>query len=122
MHDSQSPAVREVSRRQFIQAGTAVVAGGSLVTEAAIARGAFAEKPVAVDAPGVRTVLGACNEAKKKNLAVVSGLCWRYHNGARAAIHKVHDGAVGDVVTVHSVYNATLPGKPWPMRRKDGWS
>src|SRR5262245_42667837 len=38
----------------------------------------FAEKPVAVDAPGVRTVMAAAEEAKKKNLAIVSGLCWRY--------------------------------------------
>src|SRR6266699_1445001 len=36
----------------------------------------FAEKPVAVDAPGIRKVLDACAEAKKKNLSVVSGFCW----------------------------------------------
>ena len=40
---------------------------------------AFVEKPVATDAPGVRAFLAACAEAKKKNLAVASGLCWRYH-------------------------------------------
>src|SRR5438874_6638573 len=38
----------------------------------------FAEKPVAVDAPGVRSVLATCELAKKKNLSVVSGLCLRY--------------------------------------------
>ena len=38
----------------------------------------FAEKPVAVDAPGVRSVLATCEEAKKKNLSIVSGLCLRY--------------------------------------------
>src|SRR5207253_9690175 len=59
---------------------------------AAVAAGkhVFAEKPVAVDAPGVRKILAACEEAKKKNLAVVSGLCWRYHFTARAAIQRVH--------------------------------
>src|SRR5947208_4003285 len=41
---------------------------------------AFVEKPVATDAPGVRAFLAACDEAKKKNLAVGSGLCWRYYN------------------------------------------
>ena len=35
----------------------------------------FAEKPVAVDAPGVRSVLATVELAKKKGLAVVSGLC-----------------------------------------------
>ncbi|MBN8627809.1 MAG: Gfo/Idh/MocA family oxidoreductase, partial [Planctomycetes bacterium] len=34
----------------------------------------FVEKPVAVDAPGVRAVLAACAEARTRKLAVVSGL------------------------------------------------
>ena len=37
----------------------------------------FAEKPVAVDAPGVRKVLATCEAAKKKNLSIVSGLALR---------------------------------------------
>jgi predicted dehydrogenase len=82
----------------------------------------FAEKPVAVDAPGVRKVLAACAEAKRKNLAVVSGLCWRYNFTARDAIKQVHDGAVGDIVALQSSYNSGRPGKPWPMVREPGWS
>ena len=35
----------------------------------------FCEKPVAVDAPGVRSVLETCEQAKQKNLSIVSGLC-----------------------------------------------
>src|ERR1051325_7701992 len=44
--------------------------------EAAVAAGkhVFAEKPVAVDAPGVRRVLAACAEARRKNISIVSGL------------------------------------------------
>jgi predicted dehydrogenase len=57
----------------------------------------FAEKPVAVDATGVRKVLAACEEAKKKNLAVSSGLCWRYDPAHREAIKRIHGGAIGDV-------------------------
>ncbi|MBT5908383.1 MAG: Gfo/Idh/MocA family oxidoreductase, partial [Opitutae bacterium] len=34
----------------------------------------FAEKPVAVDGPGIRSVLASCKLAKKKKLSVVSGL------------------------------------------------
>src|SRR5438093_11631097 len=41
----------------------------------------FAEKPIAVDAPGVRKVLAACEAARKKNLSIVSGLAMRYSNG-----------------------------------------
>src|SRR5215470_3700814 len=33
----------------------------------------FVEKPVAVDAPGVRSVIETCKKAKEKNLAIVSG-------------------------------------------------
>src|SRR5262249_31478981 len=58
----------------------------------------FAEKPVAVDAPGVRKVLEAVADARKKNLALVSGLCWRYHHNMREAFKRLHDGAVGDIV------------------------
>jgi predicted dehydrogenase len=65
----------------------------------------FCEKPVAVDAPGVRTVMEVCREAKKKNLAIVSGLCWRYHHGKRETMKQVHDGAIGDIVALHTNYN-----------------
>ncbi|RMG35489.1 MAG: gfo/Idh/MocA family oxidoreductase [Planctomycetota bacterium] len=82
----------------------------------------FAEKPVAVDAPGVKRVLAASEAAKKKDLAVVSGLCWRYHYVARASIRRIHDGAVGRIVAMYSAYNASRPGKPWPMRHEKGWS
>ena len=61
---------------------------------------AFAEKPVAVDAPGVRSVLETCRRAKEKDLSVVSGLCLRYDSGFRETVRRVHDGAVGEVTTL----------------------
>src|SRR5436305_1662973 len=69
---------------------------------AAVAAGVhvFAEKPVAVDAPGVRSVLESCAAAKAKNLSVVSGLCLRYDNGFRETLRRIHDGAIGEVVTL----------------------
>jgi predicted dehydrogenase len=82
----------------------------------------FAEKPVAVDAPGIHKVMAACAEAKSKNLAVVSGLHNRYFYDVRAAIAKIHDGTIGDVLLVQSAWNGNPPGKPWPMVRKEGWS
>ena len=60
----------------------------------------FAEKPVAVDAPGVRSVLASCEEAKRKQLSVVSGLCLRYDGGFRETVKRIHDGAIGDVHTL----------------------
>src|SRR5262249_59038350 len=44
----------------------------------------FAEKPVAVNGPGVRSVLASAAEAQRRRLSVLSGLCWRYHPGLRA--------------------------------------
>ncbi|MCI0418486.1 MAG: Gfo/Idh/MocA family oxidoreductase, partial [Acidobacteria bacterium] len=51
----------------------------------------FCEKPVAVDGPGVRSVLEAVEEARKKKLALVSGLCWRYSTAERATFQQIHD-------------------------------
>jgi predicted dehydrogenase len=79
----------------------------------------FCEKPVAVDAPGVRKVLAACRDAKQKNLAVVSGLCWRYHHAKRETFKRVHDGAIGDIVAMQCTYNA---GPLWSAKRQPGWS
>ena len=67
---------------------------------------AFVEKPVATDMPGVRDVLATCEEAKKKNLSIVSGLCWRYFEPRRQAIQRVLSGEIGDVVAVQTTYNS----------------
>lgn len=75
----------------------------------------FVEKPVAVDAKGVRRVLAACKQAEEKGLTVVSGLCYRYHIPMRETVQKIHDGAIGRVVAVESIYNA---GGLWHVPRK----
>ena len=38
----------------------------------------YAEKPVAVDVPGVLSVLESARLAKLKNLVILDGFCWRY--------------------------------------------
>ncbi|MBD2704028.1 Gfo/Idh/MocA family oxidoreductase [Spirosoma sp. BT702] len=58
----------------------------------------FMEKPVATDAPGVRRVLAAAEEAKKKKLNVVVGLQRHYQSNYREMIKRIHDGALGDIV------------------------
>jgi predicted dehydrogenase len=89
--------------------------------EAAIEAGkhVFAEKPCAVDAPGVRAVLTACEEAKKKNLAVGAGLCWRAHHGMRETMKRVHEGAIGEITALQCSYNT---GGLWAVKRQPGWS
>ncbi len=79
----------------------------------------FAEKPIAVDAPGVRAVLAATADARRRNLSIVSGLCWRYHQGMREVVQRVHDGSIGDIVTMQCTYNT---GTLWHHRRQPNWS
>jgi predicted dehydrogenase len=79
----------------------------------------FAEKPVAVDAPGVRSVFASCRKAQEKRLSVVSGLCWRYHDGMRAVFQKVHDGSIGDILAIQATYH-TQTLKKYP--RQSDWS
>jgi predicted dehydrogenase len=82
-------------------------------------RHVFAEKPVAVDGPGVRSVLESCARARKKGLSVVSGLCLRYDAGFREAVKRVHGGAIGEVV---ALFANDYRGGRWEKRRQPGWS
>jgi predicted dehydrogenase len=59
---------------------------------------------VAVDAPGVRSVLATVEEAKKKNLNLVAGLCWRYDYGVRETMKRVLDGAIGNIKAIRETY------------------
>jgi myo-inositol 2-dehydrogenase / D-chiro-inositol 1-dehydrogenase len=65
----------------------------------------FLEKPVATDAPGVRQVLAAAEEAKKKNLKVVMGLQRRYQNAYLETIKRINDGMIGDVVGAQAYWH-----------------
>ena len=67
-------------------------------------RHVFVEKPHGVDPTQVRLVQAACEEAKRKKLSVVSGLCWRYDAGVQEAMKRVRDGAIGEVVSVQETY------------------
>ena len=79
----------------------------------------FAEKPCAVDGPGVQDVLRSCEEAKRKNLSVVSGLCLRYHAPYRDAVKRIRDGAIGDIRTMFANdYRGTI----WMKPRQPDWS
>lgn len=88
---------------------------------AAVAAGkhVFCEKPVAVDAPGVRSVLASAAEARRKGLALMSGFCWRYREPERETYRRLHEGAIGDIVTVHTTYHTGTLGK---RPRQPGWT
>ena len=48
--------------------------------------------------------MAAAEEAKKKNLCLVSGLCWRYDLGVREVIKRVLDGAIGEIIAIEMTY------------------
>jgi predicted dehydrogenase len=69
----------------------------------------FMEKPVATDAPGVRRVLAAAEEAKKKNLKVGVGLQRHHQLGYIETMNRLWDGAIGDIVSMRCYWNGTTP-------------
>jgi len=79
----------------------------------------FAEKPMAVDAPGVRRVLAAGEKARQKKLSLVSGFETRYSETARELVKRVHDGAIGDILSIEGVYNV---GPLWHRGRQPDWT
>ena len=79
----------------------------------------FVEKPIATDAPGVRSVFETCRMAAEKKLSIVSGLCYRYERKKRETLQRIHDGALGEIVAMHTTYNA---GGLWHRGRKPEWS
>jgi predicted dehydrogenase len=89
--------------------------------KAAVAAGKniFTEKPVAVDGPGIRTVLGLYEEATKKGLFIAAGTQRRHQASYQEAMHRVHDGAIGDIVAGRCYWNQ---GSLWNRGRKPEWS
>ena len=91
--------------------------------KAAVAAGKhiFCEKPVATDAPGVRSVLETVEVARQKRLALVAGFCWRYSLPEQALFQRIHQGDIGDVQVVYGTYytGAVRPTPP-DSERKPG--
>ena len=89
--------------------------------EAAITAGkhVFFEKPVAVDAPGIRKVIAAAESAKAKNLAVVAGTQRRHERPYMECMDRIHNGQMGDVVATYAYWNQ---GGLWMHKKAPGWS
>ena len=85
--------------------------------EAAVKAGKhlFCEKPVAVDAPGIRRFVAANEEAKKKDLMVAIGLQRRHDRRYQEAIDRLQQGAIGDIILTRVYWNS---GGLWVRPRK----
>jgi myo-inositol 2-dehydrogenase / D-chiro-inositol 1-dehydrogenase len=77
--------------------------------EYAVSKGrhVFMEKPVASDAIGVRRVLAAVEESKKKNLMVGIGLQRRHEPQYMETVQRLHDGAIGDIIALRVYWNGS---------------
>ena len=86
--------------------------------EAAVKAGKniFCEKPVAVDAPGIRRFIAAGELAREKKLCVVAGTQRRHQASYIETIQKIHEGAIGEVLALRAYWNQ---GAIW--HRGDNW-
>lgn len=77
----------------------------------------FVEKPHGIDPAGMKLMQKAADLAKKKGLCLVSGLHSRYHTGYEETVKRIHDGAIGDVISIEENF---LRGPYGVIDRKPG--
>jgi predicted dehydrogenase len=93
--------------KQVIEASDAVVIANAAkfhplhaMTAIKAGKHVFVEKPHGIDPAGIKMMTAAAALAKEKGLCLVSGLHSRYHEGYEETVKRIHDGAIGDVVTI----------------------
>ena len=79
----------------------------------------FMEKPVAVDGPGIRTVMAAGELAAQKKLGVVAGTQRRHQAPYVATMKRIREGAIGEIVAAQCYWNQ---GGLWNHGRKPEWT
>ncbi len=79
----------------------------------------FTEKPVAVDGPGVRTVLTAFEDANRHRLSCVAGTQRRYQTSYLESMRRIHGGDLGTITSARCYWNQ---GGLWHRARTPGMS
>lgn len=69
----------------------------------------FAEKPMAVDMAGIKSVLESAKIAKQKGTTLQHGYCWRFSPNTREGYGKILSGELGRVISVYGTYMANVP-------------
>jgi myo-inositol 2-dehydrogenase/D-chiro-inositol 1-dehydrogenase len=89
--------------------------------KAAVAAGKhiFTEKPVGVDGPGIRAVLQAYEDAKKKNLSIAAGTQRRHQACYLESMKRIHGGEIGEITSARCYWNQ---GALWHREHEAGWS
>lgn len=79
----------------------------------------FVEKPVAVDATGVRSVIESGEIARKKSLAIGAGTMRRRENGSCETTRHVQEGMIGDIIACEAIWSG---GELWSVKRQPSWT
>jgi myo-inositol 2-dehydrogenase/D-chiro-inositol 1-dehydrogenase len=79
----------------------------------------FAEKPIAVDPTGVRSVLDSAKMADEKKLGLVVGTQRRHCPWYVEVMKRIHNGAIGELVSGNCYWNQ---GYIWSKPRQPSWS
>lgn len=79
----------------------------------------FMEKPVAVDVPGVKTVIAAGELAAQKKLGIAAGTQRRHQGNYIETIKRIREGAIGEIIYGRCYWNG---GEIWVVQRQPGWS
>lgn len=83
----------------------------------------FAEKPMAVDVAGVKSVVESARIAKEKGLTLQHGFCWRFAPSTREGYGKVLKGELGRAVSVYGTYMGAVPKPSTSIdQRKPEWA
>jgi predicted dehydrogenase len=82
-------------------------------------RHVFAEKPVAVDAAGVRACLALADEIGRRGTGLVAGTQYRHFDPYIQSMHRIHDGAIGRLTSARAYYNT---GELWHRYREAEWT
>ena len=77
-----------------------------MYAEAAIKAGkhVFVEKPHAIDPVGVRRMQAAASWPRRRDCRSSPGLQSRFHTGWQETVKRIHDGAIGDIVAMQSMF------------------
>jgi predicted dehydrogenase len=78
----------------------------------------FMEKPVAVDAPGVRSILESGEIAKRKGLGMAAGTQRRHQADHVETNRRIQAGAIGEILKGRVYFNI---GEIWMIPREPGW-
>ncbi len=79
----------------------------------------FLEKPIAVDGPGVRSVLETAKKASAAGLSVMTGTQLRLLRARIETRQRILGGEIGDIVAMRAFRNQ---GALWYRERQPAWS